>query len=313
MQPAPYYEDVAGGPPGGAAYWLTASDDVRIRFGVWRTEADAKATLLIFPGRTEHVEKYGIVAKEYVARGYAVVAVDWRGQGLADRFQSNRLIGDVGRFPDYQKDVAAVLDAAAELDLPRPWVLLGHSMGGSIGLRALMEGFKPAAAVFTGPMWGIAMPGPLRALANVLTTVLPKVGLGGMRAPSTPKDNLVLTEPFEGNTLTNDPAMFAHMKMQLEAHHDLSLGGPSINWLGEALAEIEALDPKPAPDVPCLTFVGENERIADIPRQRARAARWPGARFELVDGAQHEVLFEVPKVREYLTAQIDAFFTSHIS
>lgn len=313
MEPAPYFDDVAGGPPGGAAYWLSASDGVRIRFGVWRPEGDAKATLLIFPGRTEHVEKYGIVAKEFVAMGYAVVAVDWRGQGLADRALKNRLIGEVAHFPDYQKDVAAVLQAMAELDLPRPWVLLGHSMGGSIGLRALLEGFKPAAAVFTGPMWGIAIPPALKPLSKLLTTLLPAIGLGGIRAPTTPRDNLVLTEPFEGNTLTNDPAMFAHLKMQLEAHHDLSLGGPSVNWLGEALAEIEALDPQPAPDIPCLTFVGEKEQIADIPRQRDRAARWPGARFELVKGAQHEVLFEVPEVRAYLLSEIDSFFTAHIT
>ena len=41
------------------------------------------------------------------------------------------------------------------LALPRPWRLLAHSMGGTIGLRALTRGVPVAAAVFSAPMWGI--------------------------------------------------------------------------------------------------------------------------------------------------------------
>ena len=37
----------------------------------------------------------------------------------------------------------------------RPLHLLAHSMGGCIGLRAVIEGMPVAACVFTGPMWGI--------------------------------------------------------------------------------------------------------------------------------------------------------------
>ena len=73
-------------------------------------------------------------------RGYASLAIDWRGQGIADRMTPNRAIGHVGHFNDYQKDLAAVLTYARERDLPKPYFMIGHSMGGCIGLRSLIEG-----------------------------------------------------------------------------------------------------------------------------------------------------------------------------
>ncbi|MDP5362431.1 MAG: alpha/beta hydrolase, partial [Paracoccaceae bacterium] len=35
MEAAPLYEDIAGGPSGGVAHWLTTSDNLRIRVGFW--------------------------------------------------------------------------------------------------------------------------------------------------------------------------------------------------------------------------------------------------------------------------------------
>ena len=44
LSPAPFFEDVAGGPAGGAAHWLTTSDGTRIRVGHWRPEGEATGT-----------------------------------------------------------------------------------------------------------------------------------------------------------------------------------------------------------------------------------------------------------------------------
>ena len=119
---APLFTDVHPGPDGGVAHWVTTSDGKRIRVGHWPL-AKAKGTVLIFPGRTEYIEKYGVVATELSRRGLASVAVDWRGQGLADRLLADPLVGHVDAFPDYQKDVAAMMRAARALSLPRPYFL----------------------------------------------------------------------------------------------------------------------------------------------------------------------------------------------
>ncbi len=113
LSPAPLYNDLAVGPKNGTGHWVTGQDGVRIRIGVWNS--GAKGTVLIFPGRTEYIEKYGGAARELSRHGYSSVAVDWRGQGLADRLQLDRNIGHVINFTDYQYDVQAMLRAADTL------------------------------------------------------------------------------------------------------------------------------------------------------------------------------------------------------
>ncbi|WP_415921022.1 alpha/beta fold hydrolase [Tateyamaria sp. SN6-1] len=300
LQDAPLYTDICAGPAGGAAYWLRASDGVRIRIGVWTPEREAKGTVLLFCGRTEYVEKYGVAATELTQRGYAIVVVDWRGQGLADRLLQNTSIGHVDDFDDFQKDVAAVLMATRTLALPEPLYLLGHSMGGSIGLRALYEGLPVVAAAFTGPMWGIAMAPYLRPVAWSLGRAMPAAGLGNVLAPGTNITHYVLASPFEDNTLTRDPEMWEMMKSQLQAHPELALGGPSVTWLRHALDDTYALSQRPSPDVPCVTFVGDNERIVDVPRIHDRMARWPGGTLHVIEEAEHEVIMEDAASRTWL-------------
>ncbi|MEO9862797.1 MAG: alpha/beta hydrolase, partial [Yoonia sp.] len=77
MDIAPFHDDVAYGPDGGAAHWVTTVDGLKIRVGHW-TCADVKGTVLIFPGRTEYVEKYGDAAREFLEANYATVSIDWR-------------------------------------------------------------------------------------------------------------------------------------------------------------------------------------------------------------------------------------------
>jgi len=225
------------------------------------------------------------------------MTIDWRGQGLADRLIDDPNIGYVDKFTDYQKDVAAMLRAARELGLPRPYFLLAHSMGGCIGLRAVMEGMPVQAAAFSGPMWGIHLE-PVRKLgAQVLSRLMPAIGKGAMIAPGTRPQPYVSFEPFAGNMLTTDQPMYEMMQAQLQAHPELSLGGPSYQWLREAFEETNHLASRAAPSVPCVTWVGSNERIVDVPRIHERMESWKGGRLEVVEGAEHEVLMEKPHMR----------------
>jgi lysophospholipase len=310
LTPAPFLADVAGGPEGGRAYWLTTSDKMRIRAAVWSPEGADRGTVLLFPGRTEYIEKYGDSAGSLADRGYTTVAIDWRGQGLADRMLPDRRLGHVEKFTDFQKDVAAVVDMALALELPRPWHLVGHSMGGAIGLRALFEGLPVASSCFTGPMWGIAMAPAMRPFGEFMTYVGPWIGLRNRIVPTTAIDGYVLSNPFEDNQLTTDPDMFRMMQEQLKTHPDLVLGGPTVNWLSEAVKECRALARKPSPDLPCLTFLGTNERIVDTAAIHRRMAIWPKGRLEMVEGGEHEVLMEPPKIRNRVFDQMVELFQS---
>lgn len=310
LLPAPYFHDIAGGPQA-EAHWATSQDGVRIRMAFWPL-AEAKGTVLLFPGRTEYLEKYGITAGELAARGYAMVSIDWRGQGLADRLIDDRRVGHVTRFPDYQKDVAAALEIARRLGAPEPWHLIGHSMGGAIGLRAVLEGLPVKSCTFTGPMWGISMSTLMRPLGWALPRVASLVGMGTRLPPTTTYAPYVLDNPFEGNMLTTDRDMYLMMQSQLGAQPGLALGGPSLIWLREGLQECKYLMRQSAPDLPCLTFLGEDERIIDTAAVHERMRRWPRGELVMVSGAQHEVLMERPALRNSVLDRMADLWAGHV-
>lgn len=303
MENAPFFADVAHGPDDGAAWWLTTEDGLRVRVGAWARDAK-KGTVLLFPGRTEYVEKYGRAAQDFALRGYSTLAVDWRGQGLADRLLDDTMSGHVLKFTDYQHDVAAAVAAAQALNLPRPWHLLGHSMGGCIGLRAIMEGLPVQSCVFSGPMWGIRMASSLRPLAWSLSWSGRQLGMGHVYAPGTSQDNYVLSEPFETNKLTCDRSMYDYMIDQARAYPQLGLGGPSLHWLHEALKETRLLARRPSPDMPCLTILGTDEDIVDVNRIHDRMERWPQGDLELINGGRHEVLMDSAAIRTQVFTRI---------
>ncbi|MBI1416149.1 MAG: alpha/beta fold hydrolase [Limimaricola sp.] len=310
MEAAPYFAEIADGPKGGAAHWLRADDGVRIRVAHWPV-TEAQGTVLMFPGRTEFVEKFGRPAGELAARGFASIAVDWRGQGLADRLSDNRKLGHVEHFSDYQRDVDAVVAHVRSLALPAPYFLVGHSMGGAIGLRALHRGIDVRAAAFSAPMWGIMMSPALRPVAWTVSTLSKPLGMSRRFAPGQEAEPYPLRQDFAGNTLTSDRDMYHHMRQQISAHPDLALGGPSMHWLHEALTETRELARKKAPAYPCITFLGSEEAIVDVGRIRHVMAGWPGGTLTMLPGAQHEVMMEAPAIRARVYDGMVAHFRAH--
>jgi lysophospholipase len=304
---APFHADLAGGPEGGHAVWLTARDGVRLRAAFWHHDG-ARGTVFIFPGRSESIEKYGRAAADLARRGYACLCIDWRGQGLSDRSARATMLGHVARFSDYQHDIAAALAARSELGLPDPLFLLAHSMGGAIGLRALGEGLPVRAAAFTAPMWGLRIAPSLRPVAWALATGARAVRMGQRLAPGTDLTCYIAVAPFEGNLLTTDPDMFHWMKRQVHQRPELGLGGPTLHWVHEALWECRRLRARPSPAVPAVTFLGTEEKVVDPAAIHDRMRRWPGGTIEMVARAEHEVLMETPEIRRRTFDRIVALF-----
>lgn len=299
LTPAPFFCDVAEGPSGVCAWWVNSADGTRLRMAVW--PKGPKGTVLMFPGRTEYCEKYGRVAADLAAAGYGMVAFDWRGQGLADRPQHRRDMGHVVHFDEYRQDVAAFRGALDALEVAGPFFVIGHSMGGAIGLRAVHDHLPVRAAAFTAPMWGIQMKPHLKAIRGIVLGLAGPLGLDKSFAPTTGPYKPML---FDDNPLTTDRAQFDYMARQTAAHPDLALGGPSNHWLKAALAECAALTAMPAPDLPCVTIVGSREKIVE-PQAMERLMRgWPKGRFVQIDGAEHEVLMEAPALRARTFAAI---------
>ncbi len=305
--PAPYFGEIAQGPEVGYAFWLTADDGVHLRAVHWPCAAQ-RGTVLLFPGRTEYCEKYGRTAAQFAERGLGTLAIDWRGQGLADRLADDPMLGHVERFGDYQRDVRAFIDAARRQGAPEPYYLVGHSMGGCIGLRALHEGLPVEAAAFSAPMWGIYLAPQMRPAAWTLANLTSRLGLGVTYAPGTKNTTLVLTDRFENNTLSTCREMWDYMVMQAEAEPQLTLAGPSLHWLAEALRETNLLHDMPSPQARAITFLGTNERIVDMQRIRLRMRSWKNGELVIVNGGEHEVLMERWATRHRIVNEMCDFF-----
>jgi lysophospholipase len=306
MEAAPFHSDLAEGPGGGRANWLTAHDGIRIRVGHW--PGKNAGTVFLFPGRCEYIEKYGLTALEIVQRGFHAIAVDWRGQGLSDRLLSDPNVGHVRRFSDFQYDVAAAVEFADRSGLPRPYHLIAHSMGGCIGLRSLIDADHFSSAAFSAPMWGVAIAPSLQTAAHVLPLMASRLGLGARRTPTTGGASYLVEASFDGNLLTRDRDMWDYMVRQAKQVEQFRLGGPSLTWLAEALAETRALMRAPRPGVAAHASVGDQEKIVEPSAVEAVMADWPDGTFTWIPAAEHEILMEIPPVREgFLNRAFETF------
>lgn len=282
-------------------------DGVRLRVGLWPGSGEPGGTVLLFPGRTEYLEKYGRVARDLVERGYSVASIDWRGQGLSDRLAEDARLGHVERFRDYQADVAALVEVVQDAALPEPRFLLAHSMGACIGLRAVLNGLAVTRAVFSAPMWGIHVPPLKRPAAALLPDLARMTGRRLRVVPGARASSHISDTPFEENPLTTDPDHYAFMQRQVAAHPEFALGGPTYQWFAEARREIRSLRRASRPKLPVLTMIGTDEEIVDPSAVMAMHRDWPQARLEIIQGARHEPMMEAPALRGRFMRSMFAF------
>lgn len=307
MQNAALLGTPADLPAGGAAFFTTTRDGVRVRGASWRAP-DPRGTVLILQGRTEYIEKYDHVIRTLLEMGWNVAALDWRGQGLSQRPDNSTALGDVADFADYQSDLDAFVAHDAVACLKGPRILLCHSMGGAIGLRALQERFDAAGAIFSAPMWQLGL-GPLgRWCAGVITGTACAMGYATAHAPFTNgAASYVANTPFADNLLTSHEPGYARLQQMQDAHPGIGLGGPSMRWVQMALSEGPRLTARPAVAQPTLTFVGSREQVVDPDAIRAYHTKPGTGRLFVIKGARHEVLIEQPEIRAQVWARIAEF------
>ncbi len=77
--------------------------------------------MVLLTGRGEFIEKYATeVVGELLQRGFAVAALDWRGQGLSDRPLPEHDAGHIDNFGTYVADLKLFLDTIVAPGAARP-------------------------------------------------------------------------------------------------------------------------------------------------------------------------------------------------
>ena len=304
-EPAPLVGLPAAPVPGdAAAEWFAGARGARLRAALFPAAGHPRGSVVVSPGRTEAIEKYFETACALTDRGYVTLVHDWRGQGLADRLLPDRLLGHAVGYQDFLADYAALL-ATYEARLPRPWIALGHSMGGCLTLLALAEGERRfSAAILSAPMLGIRVGAAPPIVARALASALTGLGRGGLAVPGP-----AAVATFEANIVTHDQVRYARAEGLLEACPDLALGPPTWGWLDFAFKATTRLAKGrgvPLIDIPVTVVAAGDDRLVDNAALRRVTARLPRGRYVEIPGAFHELLQESDDVQAVFWREFDA-------
>ena len=297
--------EIAGAPipPRAEVAWLVRPDGRRLRAALFDSIGAPRGSVVLSGGRNEPMEKYFEVIGELQARGFAVLTHDWRGQGLSDRALADRLRGHCESHEEMVADLVALLDVYQHR-LPEPRIAIGHSMGGCLTLRALVDreaaSGRIAGAILSAPMLGLRTRPLPPAVVSALARLGRIAGRGERYGPAGPGRPFDL--PFDGNVLTQDRARFSRHRALIAACPDLALGGPTWGWLDAAFRGMALLarpDRLRRVGVPVIICAAQRDRVVDTAALRRAALLLPRGRLVEVPGAYHEILMETDERRAF--------------
>lgn len=293
-------------------YW-TAPDGWKLRRFDWPARAP-RGRMLFQTGRGDIFEKYLETFAHLHAQGWSVTAFDWRGQGGSGRLSSDPHVGHASDYRVFDADLAAFwADWSAEEaggDVPR--VVLGHSMGGMMVMRALAaRAIDADAAILVAPMIGLKAPFGATVSARIARWI---AGRGDPARAAWRSNERPGSVASRQSLLTHDADRYSDEGWWQAAHPDLVLGPPSWAWLAEGFAGAAALATDPrveSIDTPVLVLVAEADKLVD-PRAALRlAARLPDAQVVRFGGeSAHEILREADEVRNRALSAIDSFLAA---
>ncbi|MCP8937367.1 alpha/beta hydrolase [Alsobacter sp. SYSU M60028] len=297
-------------PPGLSAGVLRTADGVGLRIAASRPAGRPRGSVLLLQGRADFIEKYAEVIAELNARGFAVLAFDWRGQGGSQRLLPDPLRNHASGFAAFGLDLAALRAELHRLDLPGPAIGLAHSMGAAVLLTALArEPGLVERAVVTAPMIAIA-PQLRPPFAAGLTRLAHAAGFGARTIPGPSAKGMPGAVFTPDNLLTSDARRYLRSHHVLAARPQLAVGKPTIGWLHAAFAGMAGLrDPALAAALatPLLCVAGEDDRVTHTQAAARFVARLPCGEMLVLPGCAHDVLMERDGLRARFWQAFDRF------
>lgn len=311
----PHY-DARAIPDGGVeGVWFAPEGDAVRRLDLAPVGPVSRGSLLFVPGRGDTYEKYLESFCHWRAQGWHVTAIDWRGQAGSGRFGRDNLTGHVDDFTVWLRDLGAFWQTWRATHAG-PHVLVGHSMGGHLALRAVADGYVDSAAtVLSTPMLGFYAWGLPLVLQHALAAAM--VRIGDPRRPAwrdgeKPATRLAVRMAL----LTHDRGRYCDEQWWRAQRPYLEMGPASWGWMERALDSMRHLA---APGVlervttPVLLLSTSADRMVSHRAICTAARRLPQGELVIFGReARHEILREVDPVRDRALAAIDSFLDRHL-
>ncbi len=264
---------------------------------VFKAEAPV-GTVLLLHGFTESFFKYSELIFSLLHNHYSVVAYDQRGHGRSGRAEGlpNPSVTHVDRFEDYVDDLAVVCNTLLP-DLPRPWMIFAHSMGGgvtSLYLEQYPDTFS--AAALCAPMIAPYTSGIPAGIASGMSKVFCLLGKSRhapffMKPYSGPED-------FDSSCAT-DPVRFAWYDAVKAAHTEYQNSIPSNRWIVESIAVTRKILTAGAPEkivCPVLLCTADKDYSVLPDAQKKFIDRVPKGKHLFVKDSKHEIFRSVNEI-----------------
>ena len=284
-----------------------APDGFALRRLTWAPRGASRGALLFAGGRGDFIEKYLEVYAWWREQGWTVTAFDWRGQG---RSRGDIRLGNHTTFAGLIDDLAALIADWRAASPGGPHVVIGHSMGGHLLLRTLVDKAPPLdAAVLVAPMIRVnSYPMP----AWLAPQIAEAMCLAGWRDETVWKLDPAHARAggVRNRNLTGSGERYADELFWWESEPEMNIGPPSWGWLRAAYRSAEkSFTPErlAAVTLPVLFVATEQDRLVSDDAIREAAEALPNARIEWVNGAAHEILREADPIRLDALGRIDAF------
>jgi lysophospholipase len=272
-------------------------------------DGPVRGTILFLGGRGDFFEKYLEALDDWHQRGWQLVSIDWRGQGGSGRLAPNPRVGHAEDFAQWVADYADVW-AGVVAETPGPHVVIAHSMGGHLTLRALAEHrVAPDAVVLSAPMLGFNAPYPdwLGHKVAGLMCRLRGAETAAWKESEKPGASMKLRQLL----LTHDPERYQDELWWHGQNHALKLGPASWGWVRTAYASFRGLAAPgmlEAITTPILILSASKDALVNAAATRRDVSRLVSAQFhEYGAGVAHEVLRESDATRADVLARIDQF------
>ena len=189
-------------------------------YRTWESsKRSVKAVVMIVHGLGEHCERYDALANYLTAKGFNVASMDLPCHGRSDGPR-----GHIDSFDSYNRAVLNMYDRVQIAYPNKPIVLLGHSMGGLIASRLLLEHQdKFVGAVLSGaaiqspqqpPAWQVL-------IIKNLAKLFPKMQILQLEADAVSRDPVVVEKYFADPLVSKDKLSARFLVSMFEAMEDV--------------------------------------------------------------------------------------------
>ncbi len=180
---------------------LITADGLHLARVVWPASERPRGTVLIVHGLGEHAERYVRLAADLATAGWAVQAFDQRGHGASEGAR-----GDIATPTSLQDDLALLLDTLNDERAPRPLVLLGHSMGGTVAASLLADGRGDGveALVLSSPAFDLGLDALQKIRLAVGARLRPHRAVGSGLSPQSISRDAQVVRDYIDDTRVHD-------------------------------------------------------------------------------------------------------------